>query len=107
MHLRLRFNWRLVPTYDVIARIPGAERPNEWVIRGNHHDGWVNGAQDPISGAVARLEEARAYGALLKQGWRPRRTILLALWDREEPTLLGSTEWAETHADSLARNAVA
>jgi N-acetylated-alpha-linked acidic dipeptidase len=107
VHLRLRFNWRMVPTYDVIARIPGAERPNEWVIRGNHHDAWVNGAQDPISGVVAVLEEARAYGALLRQGWRPRRTIVLALWDGEEPTLLGSTEWVETHADSLARNAVA
>ncbi|HET8835079.1 MAG TPA: M28 family peptidase, partial [Gemmatimonadales bacterium] len=106
-HLRLRFNWRMVPTYDVVARIPGADRPDEWVVRGNHHDGWVNGAQDPISGAVALLEEARAYGALLRQGWRPRRTIMLALWDGEEPTLLGSTEWAETHADSLARHAVA
>jgi N-acetylated-alpha-linked acidic dipeptidase len=107
VHLRLRFDWRMVPVYDVIARIPGAERPDEWVVRGNHHDAWVNGAQDPISGAVALLEEARAYGALLQQGWRPRRTIVLALWDGEEPTLLGSTEWAETHADSLARYAVA
>ena len=107
VHLRLRFNWRMVPAYDVIARIPGAERPDEWVVRGNHHDGWVNGAEDPVSGAVALLEEARAYGALLRQGWRPRRTIVLALWDGEEPTLLGSTEWAETHADSLARHAVA
>jgi N-acetylated-alpha-linked acidic dipeptidase len=107
VHLRLRFNWRMVPAYDVVARIPGAQRPNEWVIRGNHHDGWVNGAQDPVSGAVALLEEARAYGALLKQGWRPRRTIILTLWDGEEPTLLGSTEWVETHADSLARHAVA
>jgi len=107
VHLRLRFDWRMVPVYDVIARIPGAERPDQWVVRGNHHDGWVNGAQDPISGAVAVLEEARAYGTLLKQGWRPRRTIVLAFWDGEEPTLLGSTEWAETHADSLTRNAVA
>jgi N-acetylated-alpha-linked acidic dipeptidase len=107
VHLRLRFNWRLVPAYDVIARIPGAERPDQWVVRGNHHDAWVSGAEDPISGAVALLEEARAYGALLKQGWRPRRTIILALWDGEEPTLLGSTEWAETHADSLSGHAVA
>ncbi|HKT60912.1 MAG TPA: transferrin receptor-like dimerization domain-containing protein [Gemmatimonadales bacterium] len=107
VHLRLQFNWRMVPAYDVIARIPGAERPDEWVVRGNHHDGWVNGAEDPISGAIAVLEEARAYGTLLKQGWRPRRTIILALWDGEEPMLLGSTEWAETHADSLAHNAVA
>jgi N-acetylated-alpha-linked acidic dipeptidase len=107
VHLKLRFDWRLVPAYDVIARIPGAERPDEWVVRGNHHDAWANGAQDPISGAVALLEEARAYGALLKQGWRPRRTIILALWDGEEPMLLGSTEWGEEHADELSRKAVA
>jgi len=107
VHLRLRFDWRLVPAYDVVARIPGAERPDEWVVRGNHHDAWVNGAEDPISGAIAVLEEARAYGALLKQGWRPRRTIVLALWDGEEPMLLGSTEWAETHAEELGRKAVA
>jgi len=107
VHLRLRFDWRMVPAYDVIARIPGATRPGEWVVRGNHHDAWVNGAEDPISGAVALLEEARAYGALLKQGWRPRRSIVLALWDGEEPTLLGSTEWAETHAQELSRSAIA
>jgi Predicted aminopeptidases len=107
VHLRLRFDWRLVPAYDVIARIPGKDRPDQWVVRGNHHDAWVNGAEDPLSGATALLEEARAYGALLKQGWRPRRTIVLAWWDGEEPTLLGSTEWGETHADSLAPNAVA
>jgi N-acetylated-alpha-linked acidic dipeptidase len=107
VHLKLRFDWKLVPAYDVIARIPGAERPDEWVVRGNHHDGWVNGAADPISGAVAVLEEARGYAALLRQGWRPKRTIVLALWDGEEPMLLGSTEWAETHGDELARKAVA
>jgi N-acetylated-alpha-linked acidic dipeptidase len=107
VHLKLRFDWRLVPAYDVIARSPGAERPDEWVVRGNHHDAWVNGAQDPISGAAAVLEEARAYGALLEQGWRPRRTIVLALWDGEEPVLLGSTEWGEAHADELSRKAVA
>jgi N-acetylated-alpha-linked acidic dipeptidase len=107
VHLKLRFDWRLVPAYDVVARIPGAVRPDEWVVRGNHHDAWVNGAEDPVSGAIAVLEEARAYGALLKQGWRPRRSIVLALWDGEEPMLLGSTEWAETHADELGRKAVA
>ena len=107
VHLKLRFDWRLVPAYDVIARIPGAVLPDEWVVRGNHHDAWVNGAEDPVSGAVAVLEEARAYGVLLKQGWRPRRTIVLAAWDGEEPMLLGSTEWAETHAEELSRSAVA
>ena len=107
VHLKLRFDWRLVPAYDVIARIPGAERPDQWVVRGNHHDAWVNGAEDPISGTIAVLEEARAYGSLLKQGWRPRRTIVLAAWDGEEPMLLGSTEWAETHGDELSRGAIA
>jgi N-acetylated-alpha-linked acidic dipeptidase len=103
VRLKLRFDWKLVPAYDVIARIPGSELPDEWVVRGNHHDAWVNGAEDPISGMVAVLEEARAYGMLLKQGWRPRRTILLAAWDGEEQMLIGSTEWAEAHADELAK----
>jgi N-acetylated-alpha-linked acidic dipeptidase len=107
VHLKVRFDWRLVPAYDVIARIPGSTAPDEWIVRGNHHDAWVNGAEDPISGAVALLEEARAYGTLLQQGWRPRRTIVLALWDGEEQVLLGSTEWGETHADELRRSAVA
>jgi N-acetylated-alpha-linked acidic dipeptidase len=107
VHLRLRFDWRLTPVRDVIARIPGATAPDQWVVRGNHHDAWVNGAEDPISGLVALLEEARGLGQLLHQGWRPRRTIVLAAWDGEEPMLLGSTEWAETHADELARHAVA
>ncbi|HUR95867.1 MAG TPA: transferrin receptor-like dimerization domain-containing protein [Gemmatimonadales bacterium] len=107
VRLKLRFDWRLVPAHDIIVRIPGAEWPDEWVVRGNHHDAWVNGAEDPVSGAVALLEEARAYGRLLEQGWRPRRTIVLALWDGEEPMLLGSTEWAETHAAELRRGAVA
>jgi N-acetylated-alpha-linked acidic dipeptidase len=107
VHLRLRFDWRLTPVRDVIARIPGSTSPDEWVVRGNHHDAWVNGAEDPISGLVTLLEEARGLGQLLHQGWRPRRTIVFAAWDGEEPMLLGSTEWAETHADELARHAVA
>ena len=107
VHLRVKSDWSLKPLYDVIARIPGASAPDEWIIRGNHHDAWVNGAQDPISGQVPLLEEARAYGALLKQGWKPRRTIVYAAWDGEEPALLGSTEWVETHADELAHKAVA
>jgi N-acetylated-alpha-linked acidic dipeptidase len=107
VHLRIKSDWSLKPLYDVIARIPGAGAPDEWIIRGNHHDAWVNGAQDPISGQVPLLEEARAYGALLKQGWKPRRTIVYAAWDGEEPALLGSTEWVEAHADELAHKAVA
>ncbi|HVH10556.1 MAG TPA: transferrin receptor-like dimerization domain-containing protein [Gemmatimonadales bacterium] len=107
VHLRVKSDWSLKPLYDVIARIPGAAAPDEWVIRGNHHDAWVNGAQDPISGLVPLLEEARGYGELLKQGWKPRRTIIYAAWDGEEPALLGSTEWVEAHADELAAKAVA
>ena len=105
VHLKASFNWDRKPLYDVIARIPGATYPDEWIIRGNHHDAWVNGAEDPLSGTSALLEEARGLGTLLKQGWRPKRTIVLCVWDGEEPGLLGSTEWAETHAEELKRNA--
>jgi N-acetylated-alpha-linked acidic dipeptidase len=107
VHLRVKSDWSLKPLYDVIARIPGSAAPDEWVIRGNHHDAWVNGAEDPISGQAPLLEEARAYGQLLKQGWKPRRTIIYAAWDGEEPALLGSTEWVEAHGDELAKKAVA
>jgi N-acetylated-alpha-linked acidic dipeptidase len=107
VHLRVKFDWSLKTLRDVIARIPGSAAPDEWVVRGNHHDAWVNGAEDPISGQAPLLEEARAYGELLKQGWKPRRTIIYAAWDGEEPALLGSTEWVEAHADELAQKVVA
>ncbi len=107
VHLVVKSNWDIKPIYDVIGTLRGSTAPDEWVIRGNHHDAWVNGAEDPISGQVALLEEMRAMGRLVKQGWRPRRTIIYAAWDGEEPGLLGSTEWAETHADDLAKHAVA
>ncbi len=106
-HLAVAFNWDRKPLYDVVATIPGATFPDEWVIRGNHHDAWVNGAEDPLSGASPELEEARALGELLKQGWKPARTIIYCFWDGEEPALLGSTEWAEYHADELKQHAVA
>ncbi len=106
VRLKLAFNWDLAPAYDVIARLPGAELPDQWVIRGNHYDGWVNGATDPISGAVALLEEARGVAELVKAGFRPRRTIVYALWGAEEQGLLGSTEWVEHHARELADKAV-
>jgi len=105
VHLKLAFDWKQVTCYDVIARLPGAERPDEWVIRGNHHDAWVFGADDPISGTVAVLEEARAVAELVKSGWRPKRSIVYALWDGEEPGLLGSTEWVEAHAELLTKHA--
>jgi N-acetylated-alpha-linked acidic dipeptidase len=106
VHLAISSDWSLKPLYDVIAKIPGRESPNEWVVRGNHRDGWVFGAWDPLSGHVAMLAEAQAIGALVKSGWRPQRTLVYASWDGEEPGLLGSTEWAETHAAELATKAV-
>ena len=106
VHLKLEFDYRLVPAYDVIARLSGSERPDEWVIRGNHHDAWVNGAGDPVSGMIAVLAEAQAVGRLARSGWRPKRTIVFCAWDGEEQALIGSTEWAETHADELRRKAV-
>jgi N-acetylated-alpha-linked acidic dipeptidase len=106
VHFKLAFNWDIKTINNVIAKLKGAERPDEWIIRGNHHDAWVNGASDPISGAVAELEEARAVGELTKSGWRPKRTIIYCLWDGEEPGLLGSTEWVEEHAEELKQKAV-
>ena len=107
VHLKVKSNWDIKPLYDVIAKIPGSTSPDEWVIRGNHHDGWVNGAEDPLAGMIAELEEARALGQLLKEGWKPKRTIIYCAWDGEEPGLLGSTEWAEAHYDELRTHAVA
>jgi len=106
VHLKLAFDWKLVPCYDVIAKMKGSDFPDEWVIRGNHHDAWVNGAQDPVSGQASLLEEAKAVGELVKTGWKPRRTLVYCAWDGEEPALLGSTEWAEDHDSLLKRNAV-
>jgi N-acetylated-alpha-linked acidic dipeptidase len=106
VHMKILSEWSQKPIYDVIARIRGTEQPDQWIIRGNHHDGWVFGAADPLSGQVALMAEAKAIGALLKQGWRPRRTLIYASWDGEEPGLLGSTEWAELHAAELQKNAV-
>ena len=105
VHLALEHHWNLTPTYDVIATLKGSTAPDEWIVRGNHFDGWVNGAEDPTAGMIAELEEARALGELGKQGWRPRRTIVYAAWDAEEPALLGSTEWAEDHEAELTRKA--
>jgi len=107
VHLKVAFNWDRVPAYDVIARLTGSTYPDEWIVRGNHHDAWVNGAQDPSSGMAAELEEARVLGELAKQGWRPKRTIIYAAWDGEEQGLLGSVEWVEHHATELRDKAVA
>jgi len=106
VHMNLQFNWDLKPLYNVIAKLSGNELPDEWIIRGNHHDGWVNGAEDPISGMVAEMEEARAIGEMVKKGFKLKRTLVFCAWDGEEPSLLGSTEWAEDHQDELRKKAV-
>jgi N-acetylated-alpha-linked acidic dipeptidase len=106
-HLKVAFNWDIKRLYNVIARLPGSTFADEWIVRGNHHDGWVNGAEDPVSGMAPMLEEARAMGELRRRGWTPRRTIVYAAWDGEEPALLGSTEWVEQHGKDLAEHAVA
>jgi N-acetylated-alpha-linked acidic dipeptidase len=107
VHLEVKASWDSKTIYNVIFKIPGSVYPDEWIVRGNHHDAWVNGAADPVSGLVAMLEEARALGELLKQGWKPKRTIIYCAWDGEEQGLLGSTEWAEAHRNELLRHAVA
>jgi len=107
VHLKVKANWDIKTLYDVVVKIPGSQYPDEWIVRGNHHDAWVNGAEDPISGANALMEEARGLSELLKQGWKPKRTIIYCVWDGEEPGLLGSTEWGEEHADELRQHAVA
>ncbi|MEO8862253.1 MAG: M28 family peptidase, partial [Ginsengibacter sp.] len=106
VHLKVAFNWNVVPCYDVIAKIQGSKFPDEWVIRGNHQDAWVNGATDPVSGQAALLEEAKSIGLLLKTGWKPDRTLVYCAWDGEEPGLLGSTEWLEEHIKELQKKAV-
>jgi N-acetylated-alpha-linked acidic dipeptidase len=106
VHLMVKSDWSLKPLYDVIAVMKGRERPDEWVVRGNHRDGWVMGAYDPLAGNVAMLEEAKSIGLLAKTGWRPKRTLVYASWDGEEPGLLGSTEWAEAHDAELKAKAV-
>jgi N-acetylated-alpha-linked acidic dipeptidase len=107
VRLQLQFNWDIKPLYNVIAKMKGSLYPNEWVIRGNHHDGWNLGAADPISGMVAEMDEARAIAELAKQGYKPKRTVVFAAWDGEEPALLGSTEWVEDHAQELKQKTVA
>jgi N-acetylated-alpha-linked acidic dipeptidase len=106
VHLAVKSDWSLKTIYDVVGVLKGSEYPDQWVVRGNHRDGWVFGATDPLSGQVGLLEEVKAFGELEKNGWRPKRTIVFLSWDGEEPGLLGSTEWAETHAAELKQKAV-
>ncbi len=106
LHLKVESEWSLKTISNVIATLPGSSKKDEWVVRGNHYDGWVFGASDPLSGEVALLSEAKALGALWKSGWRPKRSIIYASWDGEEPGLLGSTEWVEQNIAELRQKAV-
>jgi N-acetylated-alpha-linked acidic dipeptidase len=106
VHLKVVSNWDTKPVNDVIATLRGSTTPDQWVIRGNHHDAWVNGADDPLAGMSPELEEARMLGELHKQGGSPKRTLIYCAWDGEEPGLLGSTEWVETHLDDLRKHTV-
>jgi N-acetylated-alpha-linked acidic dipeptidase len=106
LHLAVKSDWKLTPVRNVVAMIKGKTRPDEWIVRGNHFDGWVMGAADPLSGNVAMMSEMKAIGQLMKTGWRPQRTLVYASWDGEEPGLLGSTEWAEEHAAELQKKAL-
>jgi N-acetylated-alpha-linked acidic dipeptidase len=101
VHLQLEFDWGLRTAYNPVAKLKGTVYPDEWIMRGNHHDGWAQGASDPLSGMVSLMEEARAIGELVKTGWRPKRTLVYAGWDAEEPALLGSTEWVEFHREEI------
>ncbi len=104
--MKVLSEWTQKPIYDVVAKIRGSDAPDQWIIRGNHHDGWVFGALDPLAGQIALMAEAKSIGKLVQQGWRPRRTLVYNSWDGEEPGLLGSTEWAEQHAAELKVKAV-
>lgn len=106
VRLNIESDWKLVPAYNVIAKIKGSAYPDQWIVRGNHHDAWVNGANDPVSGVASMMEEAKAIGELVKNGYRPKRTLVFAAWDAEEPGLLGSTEWVEHHKEELKQKAV-
>jgi N-acetylated-alpha-linked acidic dipeptidase len=106
VHLAVQSDWSLKTIYDVIAVMKGEKYPDQWVLRGNHHDAWVFGAQDPLSGHAAMLSEAKALGAMVRAGWKPARTIVYASWDGEEPGMLGSTEWVEEHANELKAKAL-
>ena len=76
----------------MLATLEGSEQPDQLVIRGNHHDAWVNGARDPISGLVALMAEAKAVGTLARSGWRPKRSLVFAAWDAEEPGVRDALE---------------
>ena len=107
VHLKLEFEWELKPAYNVIAKLKGSDFPDQYVIRGNHHDAWVHGANDPVSGMVALMEEARVVGELAKAGYAPKRTVIYCGWDAEEPGLIGSTEWVEHNKEELQEKTVA
>src|SRR5690348_17030100 len=107
VHLKTDMDYKQRKIWDVVSRIDGSDEKDRWVVLGNHRDAWVFGAVDPNSGTSTMLEVGHGLGELLKQGWKPRRTIILCSWDAEEYGLIGSTEWAEEMAQQLKDKAVA
>jgi N-acetylated-alpha-linked acidic dipeptidase len=105
VHLVSEQDYERRTIWDVIGKVKGTEYPDDWVVAGNHRDAWVYGAVDPNSGTAAMLEAVHGIGALLREGWRPKRTMVFASWDAEEEGLIGSTEWVEQHVKAL-ENAV-
>ena len=106
VHFRIVMDYQVRPIWNVIATLKGSVEPDRWVMIGNHRDAWVYGAVDPGSGTAATLEMCRALGSAVKNGWKPRRTLVYASWDAEEYGLVGSTEWADEHAEELDEKAV-
>ena len=107
LHLVIENDKKVRSIWNVVGRLSGTERPDEWVVLGNHRDAWVFGGVDPSSGSATMMETARAFGELKRSGWKPRRTLIFASWDAEEFTLTGSTEWGELEADKLKAGALA
>ncbi len=107
IHMKLEMDYAVRPIWNVIATLKGRERPDQWIVCGNHRDAWTYGAIDPNSGTIAMLEMARGIGELAKRGWHPRRSLVLCSWDGEEYGLLGSTEWCEEHAALLQNSCAA
>ncbi|HEU4714528.1 MAG TPA: M28 family metallopeptidase [Pyrinomonadaceae bacterium] len=107
LRLKTDMDYKIRKIWNVVGRIEGNDEKDRWIILGNHRDAWVFGAVDPNSGTSAMLEVGRGLGQLLKDGWKPRRTIIFCSWDAEEYGLIGSTEWAEELATELKEKAVA
>jgi carboxypeptidase Q len=91
---------------NVVAEIPGTEKPEEIVIVSGHIDSWDvgQGAMDDGGGCLAAWEAARL---MLKLGLRPRRTVRVVLWTNEENGMRGARSYAKRHEAALAKHTLA